>query len=90
MKKIIIFIFALALVFSLCACACSKDAMDPIGTTDATTEPTTDTIMPTTEMTIPVPETNIPDPSINTDPTIPDNTTPGTDATILPRNGILR
>ena len=90
MKKIIIFIFALALVFSLCACACSKEAMDPIGTTDATTEPTTDTIMPTTEMTIPVPETNIPDPSINTDPTIPDSTIPGTDATILPRNGIMR
>lgn len=90
MKKIIIFAFVLALVFSLCACACSKETMEPIGTTDATTEPTTVTIMPTTEMTIPVPETNIPDPSINTDPIVPDSTTPGTDATILPRNGILQ
>lgn len=90
MKKIIIFAFVLALVFSLCACACSKETMEPIGTTDATTEPTTVTIMPTTEMTIPVPETNIPDPSINTDPIVPDSTTPGTDATILPRSGILQ
>jgi hypothetical protein len=46
--------------------------------------------MPTTEMTIPVPQTNVPDPSINTDPThTPNDTTPGTDATMIPRNGIL-
>jgi hypothetical protein len=43
MKKIIIFAFMIALAFSLCACACSKEAIDPVGTSDAATEPTTDT-----------------------------------------------
>ena len=42
MKKIIIFAFVIALAFSLCACACSKEAIDPVGTTDAATEPTTE------------------------------------------------
>ena len=89
MKKIIIFAFTLALAFSLCACACSKEAMDPTGnnTSNATTAPTTETIMPTTDMTIPVPSANIPDPSINTEPT---HTTDGSVATILPKSGILQ
>ena len=87
MKKIFIFAFVLALAFSLCACACSKSTSDPTGTTPTAKA----TVMPTTEMTIPVPETNIPDSSINTEPThMTDNTIPGSDATIAPRNGILR
>ena len=87
MKKIVIFAFVLALAFSLCACACSKNTLEPTVTTPTTKA----TVMPTTEMTIPVPETNIPDYSINTEPTdMTDGTIPGTDATIVPRSGILR